>query len=383
MSALKRIYLDNAATTPVHPEVIETISIGLRDSFGNASSTYQRGRDSRGELDLARQVFANSINARADEIIITSGGSESNNMAIIKAAEKMKTHGNHIITSAVEHQAVLQPMAYLETLGFEVTYLPVDKNGLVSVEDFKKQLKDNTILVSIMLANNEVGSRMPVEEIGKFLANHQAVYHIDAVQAYGKVELDVKDLGADLLSVSAHKINGPKGIGFLYMSRDQQLPSLISGGNQENKHRAGTENVPYIMGFAKAVELRMASLKDYQNHIKSLKKHFLNQLAENGLDFSINGNPSTTLDHIASVHFHGVESEKLLIQLDLNGIEVAAGSACTAGTLQPSYVLTAMYGEGDPAIAQTLRFSFGYDQSLKEVSYAASQIAQVINKLNP
>lgn len=382
MSALKRIYLDHAATTPVHPEVIEKISSGLKDTFGNASSTHQRGRSSRRELDLARQVFADSIHARADEIIITSGGSESNNMALIKAAEKMKNHGNHVITSAVEHQAVLKPMAYLESIGLDVTYLPVDKNGLVSLSDLKKHLRDDTILVSIMFVNNEVGSRMPVEEIGQVLAEHQALYHVDAVQAYGKIEVDVLDIGADLLSVSAHKINGPKGIGFLYMNRNHQLPSLISGGNQENKHRAGTENIPYIMGFAEAVEIRLANLKKYQKHLKSLKEHFIKQLEKNQIDFSVNGDPSKTLDHILSVHFHGIESEKFLIQLDLNGIETAAGSACTAGTLQPSHVLTAMYGPNHPAISQTIRFSFGFDQSLDDISYAVNQIAQVIHKLN-
>lgn len=379
--AVKRIYLDNAATTPVHPEVVQTISDALANLFGNASSTYQRGRDSRRELDQARSTFARSINAKPEDIVITSGGSESNNMALIKAAEKMKDQGSHIITTAVEHQAVLKPMQYLESIGYEVTYLPVNDQGLVEVSTFKEALRDDTILVSIMFANNEMGARMPVEEIGQILSDHQAFYHVDAVQAYGKIKFDIQDLQADLLSVSGHKINGPKGIGFLYMDSQNPLQSFIRGGNQENKHRAGTENLPYIMGFAKAVDLRFENLKDYQDQIKALKERFIQNLEDGDIEFSINGSLESSFDHILSVYFPGAESDKLLIQLDLKGVEAAAGSACTAGTLQPSHVLTAIYGEGAPEVAQTLRFSFGQNLTFDDIDQATEIIIQAVQSL--
>src|SRR5699024_6121794 len=340
---LKRIYLDHAATTPVHPEVIEVISKTLSDHFGNASSTYQRGRDSRNILDQSRQVLAESIHAKPNEIIITSGGSESNNMAIIKTAEMMVKQGKHIITSQVEHQSVIKPMQYLESIGFEVTYLPVNKEGTIELDIFKEALRDDTILVSIMLGNNEVGSLLPIKEIGKVLENHQAILHTDAVQAYGKKPIDVTDLNIDLLSVSAHKINGPKGIGFLYKNEDTHLPSLILGGEQESKHRAGTENIPYIAGFAKASELRMNQLEDYQTHLSMLKETFMSQLDSYKIEYEVNGSLNQSLPHILNIHFRGVFSEKLLIQLDLSGIEAASGSACTAGSLQPSHVLTAIH----------------------------------------
>lgn len=378
---MKRIYLDYAATTPVHPEVVDTISNALSSYFGNASSTYQSGRNSRHELDSARQIFANSINARTDEILITSGGSESNNMAIIKAAEKYASKGKHIITTQIEHQAVLKPMKYLEDNGYEVTYLPVNNQGVIDIEDFKKALRDDTILVSIMYGNNEIGSLQPIKEVGILLEEHQAIYHVDAVQVYGKIPIDVTELKVDLLSVSAHKINGPKGIGFLFINHDLHLPSLILGGEQESKRRAGTENIPYIIGFAKAVELRMASIESYQTQIKELKDYFLKLLNKNGLDYTINGSEENSLDHILNIHFKGVSSEKLLIQLDLNGIETAAGSACTAGSLQPSHVLTALHGKEAAALSESLRFSFGSELSKEDLELTIDELVKAIKRL--
>lgn len=378
---MKRIYLDYAATTPVHPEVVDTISNALSSYFGNASSTYQSGRNSRHELDSARQIFANSINARTDEILITSGGSESNNMAIIKAAEKYASKGKHIITTQIEHQAVLKPMKYLEDIGYEVTYLPVNNQGVIDIKDFKKALRDDTILVSIMYGNNEIGSLQPIKEVGILLEEHQAIYHVDAVQVYGKLPIDVTELKVDLLSVSAHKINGPKGIGFLFINHDLHLPSLILGGEQESKRRAGTENIPYIIGFAKAVELRMTSIASYQTQIKELKDYFIKLLNKNGLDYTINGSEENSLDHILNIHFKGVSSEKLLIQLDLNGIETAAGSACTAGSLQPSHVLTALHGKEAAALSESLRFSFGSELSKEDLELTIDELVKAIKRL--
>lgn len=378
---MKRIYLDYAATTPVHPEVVDTISNALSSYFGNASSTYQSGRNSRHELDSARQIFANSLNARTEEILITSGGSESNNMAIIKTAEKYASKGKHIITTQIEHQAVLKPMKYLEDIGYEVTYLPVNNQGVIDIKDFKKALRDDTILVSIMYGNNEIGSLQPIKEVGILLEEHQAIYHVDAVQVYGKLPIDVTELKVDLLSVSAHKINGPKGIGFLFINHDLHLPSLILGGEQESKRRAGTENIPYIIGFAKAVELRMTSIASYQTQIKELKDYFIKLLNKNGLDYTINGSEENSLDHILNIHFKGVSSEKLLIQLDLNGIETAAGSACTAGSLQPSHVLTALHGKEAAALSESLRFSFGSELSKEDLELTIDELVKAIKRL--
>lgn len=378
---MKRIYLDHAATTPVHPEVVQVISNTLSDTFGNASSTYQSGRDSRGQLDLARQTLARSIQANPDEILITSGGSESNNMALVKTAEMMSEKGKHIITTQVEHQSVLKPMQYLEENGFEVTYLPVNNQGTIDIDTFKEALRDDTILVSIMLGNNEVGSLFPIEEVSEHLGEHQALLHTDAVQVYGKLQIDVTKLNVDLLSVSAHKINGPKGIGFLYMNQNVHLPSLILGGEQENKHRAGTENIPFIVGIAKACELRMDQLKEYQDHLTNLKNTFFSELDNHDINFEVNGSVENSLPHITNIHLKGIESEKLLIQLDLKGIEAAAGSACTAGSLQPSHVLTAIHGEDDEAISESVRFSFGFDTTKEEIVKTVEILDKAIEQL--
>ena len=378
---MNRIYLDHAATSPVHPEVVATISDTLAHTFGNASSSYQRGRDSRAIIDQARQVFASSLSCQADEIVITSGGSESNNTAIIKTAQANADRGKHIITTAIEHQSVLKPMNYLESLGFEVTYLPVNQDGVVDLDDFDQALRDDTILVSIMHGNNQIGSLQPIKAIGDRLADHQAFFHTDAVQSYCKVPIDVKDLQVDFLSVSAHKINGPKGIGFLYQRQGINLPSLILGGDQESKRRAGTENIPYIAGFAKAVQLRLDHFDDYRKLVKSLKERFIQDLDQEDIDYTINGNLDQSLDHILNVHLKGVESEKLLIQLDLDGVETAAGSACTAGNLTKSHVLVALLGSDHPALSQSLRFSFGYGLSLEDIDQAVSDLAQAIQRL--
>lgn len=377
-----RIYLDHAATSPMHPEAVEVMSEALKNTYGNASSIYQRGRDSRGKLDEARRVFAKSIHAEPSEIIITSGGTESDNTAIIKTAEQNQDRGKHIITTNVEHHAVLMPMGYLESLGFEVTYLPVDKNGRITAKQVEEALREDTILVSIVFGNNEVGSIMPVKEIGKVIKEKSnAVFHTDAVQAYGSQYINVEEMNIDLLSVSSHKINGPKGIGFLFLKNGLHLPSMMLGGEQETKHRAGTENIPAVIGFQKAVELMIDEQEERNSKEIEFKKQVLNRLDRENITYSVNGLLEPALPHILSIHLKDIFAEKLLIQLDLKGLEVSAGSACTAGNVEPSHVLKAMFGENEPEISETIRLSFGYGNTKEEIDKASDILTDSIHNL--
>ncbi|SFB85923.1 cysteine desulfurase [Alkalibacterium subtropicum] len=355
------VYLDHAATTPMHPEVIEVMTETMKRNFGNASSIHQIGRESRGLVEEARRTFAESIHAKPQEIVITSGGTESDNMAILKTAEKYRDRGRHIITTAVEHPAVLKPVEYLAEAGFEITYLPVNEDGEITLEQVQAALREDTILVSIMYGNNEIGSLMPIGDIGRYLKESApgVVFHTDAVQAYGTEDIDVKDEKIDLLSVSAHKINGPKGIGFLYINDDLSIPRLIMGGEQENNRRGGTENVPAIAGFKKAVELRMVNKSELRESYSYFKKLFINKLEETEIDFSVNGSIEKGLPHILSLHLKGIPAYKLLIHLDLARIAVSIGSACSAGNVDPSHVLIALYNDNHPAIEETVRISFG------------------------
>ncbi|MFZ2573379.1 MAG: cysteine desulfurase family protein, partial [Trichococcus flocculiformis] len=295
------IYFDHAATTPVRPEVVAVIQDSLIEDYGNPSSTYALGRQTRQHIDQARRIFAASIKADPADIIITSCGSESNNTAIIPTALALKGKGKHLITSAAEHHAVLHPMHYLETLGFEVTYLPVDETGKVTVQSVVDAIREDTILVSLMYANNEVGSINPIAEIGALLAGKNILFHTDAVQAYGSEQIDVLQQHIDLLSVSAHKINGPKGIGFLYRKNSLHLPNFIHGGSQENDHRGGTENTPYIRGFAKAVALMEAERKESNRKKRELGAYFLNGLEKSGVPFECNGVYPEGVPHILNI----------------------------------------------------------------------------------
>jgi cysteine desulfurase len=376
-----RIYLDHAATSPMHPKAAKVMSDALLKTYGNASSIHQIGRESRGYLDEARATFAKSIHAKPAEIILTSGGTESDNMAIIKTAELFEDKGKHIITTNIEHQAIRQPLKYLEAKGFEVTYLPVDKDGLITAKQVEEALREETILVSVMFGNNEVGSLMPIEEIGKLLVEKDILFHTDAVQAYGSQEIDVNQLHVDLLSVSGHKINGPKGIGFLYVREGVSLPSLILGGEQETKRRAGTENIPAVIGFEKAVSIMLDERKSRADYYTSLKKRVVNGLEAKGIDFKVNGKLEPALPHVLSLHLPKVSSEKLLIQLDLAGIALSAGSACTAGNIDPSHVLVAMFGEDAPEIAETIRLSFGLGNTVEEIDRAVDAIAKAVKRL--
>lgn len=380
---MERIYLDHAATSPVHPEVAELTYDMMKKHFGNASSIHGFGRDSRRILDQSRIVFAKSINAKTSEITITSGGSESDNTAIIETALSRKEIGKHLITTAVEHHAVLKPMEYLEELGFEVTYLPVDETGKVDPADVKAALREDTILVSIMYANNEVGTLMDIGTIGKIIkeSDSAAYFHTDAVQAYGSEDIDVKRDHIDLLSVSAHKINGPKGIGFLYINEDIHLPSLIRGGEQEMKRRAGTENIPAIAGFKKAVEIMEADRSARLSSFEKMRVFLLEQLEKAGVDFELNGSPDQHLEHIISLWIKGVSAEQLIVSLDLVGIALSAGSACTAGNIDPSHVLIAMFGSDSPRIAETIRISFGLGTTMEQIEILVEELGKAVRRL--
>lgn len=363
------IYFDHAATTPMHPEVIKTMTTALEENYGNASSIYQLGKKNRMLIDNAREKMAKSIGAQTNEIIITSGGTESDNMAISKTAEKYAHKGKHIISTMIEHPAVLEPLKYLESIGFEVTYLPVDEKGQIKVEDVAGAIRPDTILVSIMYGNNEVGSILPISEIGEYLQNldQEIIFHTDAVQAYGIIPLDVNKLHVDLLSVSAHKMNGPKGIGFLYARKGLNIPSLLLGGAQENEQRAGTENVPAILGFEKAIEINQNSMSDYYDHLLYLKNTLFRLLDDANIEYSVNGEKEYSLPQIVSLYFPNVRADMLLIQMDLQGVALSAGSACSAGAVEASHVLEAVFGKKAKELTHTVRLSFGHQNNIEEI----------------
>ena len=376
------IYLDHAATTPMAPEVIEVMTQALNENYGNASSIHQLGKKNRVLIDYARETMAKSIGANPREIIITSGGTESDNMALIKTAEYMGEKGKHIITTSVEHPAVLNPLKYLENHDFEVTYLPVDKKGRISLDQVKEAIRPDTILVSVMTGNNEVGTLMPVKEIGAYIdsLDQEIVYHTDAVQAYGLMPLDVDDLKVDLLSVSAHKMNGPKGIGFLYVRSGLNIPNFLLGGAQENERRAGTENIPAILAFEKAIELSFEKMEENVAHLKALKERFIELLQESAIEFTLNGDIENSLPHVFSVNFPALRSDMLLIQMDLRGVAVSAGSACSAGTIEPSHVLVSMFGADANEIDHTVRFSFGLGNTLEQIEQVVSILENILVK---
>ena len=374
---MNRIYLDHAATSPMHPEVAETFSLALSTVYGNPSSMHSTGRIARKALDDARRVFARSIHANDPEIIFTSGGTEADNLAIFGTAAKKP--GGHIITSAVEHHAVLHACEKLERDGYSVTYLPVDENGLVRAEDVKNALRSDTILVTIMLGNNEVGTVQPIEEIGELLQGTDAVFHTDAVQAYGVLPIDVEKLHVDLLSVSAHKLNGPKGTGFLYQRKGVALSPLFYGGEQERKRRAGTENVPAITAFAKAVEIALSTMDEKTALYLTFKNSFKNVLMEQSIPFKENG--AHSLPHILNLSIPGVDIESFLVNLDIAGISASSGSACTAGSMDPSHVLVAMYGGEADELRNSIRFSFGLGLDVEQVQEAALKTAQICKRL--
>ncbi|RUL57104.1 cysteine desulfurase family protein [Lysinibacillus antri] len=378
---METIYLDHAATSPMHPEVIQEMTLAFGEIFGNPSSIHTVGRQARKVLDDARTKLANAIGAKDTEIIFTSGGTEADNSAIFGVAQAQKLRGNHIITTQIEHHAIMNACEKLEKDGFDVTYLPVDETGRLSIETFKKELRDDTILVTIMYGNNEVGTIQPIAEIGEILKDHQAIFHTDAVQAFGIEKLNVDELQVDLLSVSSHKLNGPKGIGFLYQRTGTPLVATFLGGSQEKKRRAGTENVPSAVGFAQAVTIAQNEMLSKQEFYKQFRKRFLEVLDEETIRYHVNGNEQHALPHVLNISFKGMDVESFLINLDMVGVYASSGSACTAGSIDPSHVLVAMFGKEADELRNSIRFSFGYGLTEAQVVEAAKRTAKIVKKL--
>lgn len=378
---MNHIYLDHAATTPMAEEVIKAMIPIYSEVFGNPSSVHTFGRKARQVMDQARRVFAKSIQADEKEIFITSGGTEADNLALIGTAYANKQKGNHIITSVQEHHAVLHAAKHLEETGFEVTYLPVYEDGKISIPDLKNALTDKTTVVSIMTVNNETGIIQPIHEIGELLKDHQAYFHTDAVQAYSQLTIDVKKDTIDMLTVSSHKINGPKGIGFLYINKDVQINPLQYGGEQERKRRPGTENVVSAVGFQHAVQLLMDQKDERIEIYTGYKEMFLETLELAGVNFEVNGEQSDTVPSIINISFPGTNVEALLTNFDLSGIAASSGSACTAGSVEPSHVLSAMYGAENDRTTNSIRFSFGLHNKQEDIVDAAERIASIVKRL--
>lgn len=378
---LERIYVDHAATSPMDPRVIERITNTMQAAFGNPSSIHAFGREARHLVDEARNTLAKAIGAEANEIIFTSGGTEADNYAILGVAEANRKNGRHIITTQIEHHAVLHTCEQLEKKGYDITYLPVDEQGCVSVQAVADALRDDTILVTIMFGNNEVGTLQPIKEIGELLKNHSAVFHTDAVQAFGLIDIDVKALNIDLLSVSAHKINGPKGIGFLFAKKGVKLAPLIFGGEQERKRRAGTENVAAITGFEEAVKIAIAEREQKANRYNHYKEIILSSLKKAEINFSPNGSLEKSLPHVLNLSFPGTDVEAMLVNLDLAGIAASSGSACTAGSIEPSHVLVAMFGHESDRIRNSIRFSFGLGNTEEQIEKVAEATAKIVKRL--
>jgi cysteine desulfurase len=377
---MSHIYVDHAATTPIHPQVVEAMLPYLETHFGNPSSIHAFGRNARSALDAARRTIAKQLGIDPAQMVFTSGGTEADNMALIGVAMANEEKGKHIITSQVEHHAVLHTCSYLEDLGFEITYLPVDSFGQVKLEHIREAVREDTILVSIMYGNNEVGTIQPIEEIGQFLRSEDIYFHTDAIQATGIESLTINELPVDLLSVSSHKVNGPKGIGLLYVAPNVKLKPLMFGGAQERNRRAGTENMAAIIGFAKALELAYEQLNDRRKAYFSYRKKMLDILEQENIEFEINGHPEYFMPHIINLSFCGVKADALLMNLDLAGIAASSGSACSAGSLQPSHVIQAMHKD-DERVNSAIRFSFGLGNTEEQIEQVARKTAEVIQRM--
>lgn len=377
----RKIYLDNASTTYVSSEVLNEMMPCFNALYGNAGSLHSFGRSAMAIIDKARDRVKEGINAaKATEIYFTSGGTEADNMAILGVAHAYSNKGKHIITSQIEHHAVLNACKELEKEGFEVTYLPVDQHGLVSLPDLLDAIRKDTILISIMAVNNEVGTIQNIKTIAKIAHDYDIIFHTDAVQAIGQIKIDVQDMEIDLMSISAHKIHGPKGVGALYVKSGIRFDPITFGGNQERGKRSGTENVPGIAGLGKAVEIATKNYLITNKKLKNIRDYFLDKLAENVEYYQINGHMHQKSNAILNISFYGIEGESLLMLLDLAGICISTGSACTSKVLEPSHVLKAMKIPDD--IAQgSIRFSFGTNISKADVDYVVEELAKAVNKL--
>lgn len=376
----KMIYLDNAATTRTAPEVVEAMLPYFSELYGNASTVYEFGGKSKEAVSKARETIAHAIGAKDNEIYFTAGGSESDNWALKATAEAYKDKGKHIITSKIEHHAILHTCEWLEKNGFEVTYLDVDEFGVVKLEELKKAIRPDTILISIMFANNEIGTIEPVAEIGKIAREHGVLFHTDAVQAFGQVPIHVDELNIDMMSSSGHKLNGPKGIGFLYIRKGVKIRSFLHGGAQERKRRAGTENVPGIVGFGKAVELAIATMEERTAKERKLRDHLINRVLKEIPFTRVNGDRTNRLPNNVNLCFQFVEGESLLIMLDMKGICGSSGSACTSGSLDPSHVLLAI-GLPHEIAHGSLRLTLGEDTTLEDIDYTVDAVKEIVTQL--
>ena len=376
----KLIYLDNAATTKTAPEVVEAMLPYFSEAYGNPSSIYSLAGESRKAVDQARETIARALAARPEEIYFTAGGTESDNWALKATAEFYRKKGNHIITTKIEHHAVLHSCQWLEKQGFEVTYLNVDENGVVRLEELKAAIRPTTILISVMYANNEIGTIQPIREIGEIAHEHGILFHTDAVQAFGQLPIQVDDCHIDMLSASGHKLNGPKGIGFLYIRKGVKIRSFIHGGAQERKRRAGTENVPGIVGLGKAVERAVGTMEARTETEQRLRDYLIDRVLKEIPYARLNGHRSQRLPNNANFSFQFIEGESLLIMLDMEGICGSSGSACTSGSLDPSHVLLAI-GLPHEIAHGSLRLTLNAEVTKEELDYMVDTLKRIVEKL--
>ncbi len=377
----RRLYMDYSATTPVKKEVLDEMMPYLTDYFGNASSFHLFGREAKSALDKAREQVANLVNAKTNEIYFTAGGTESDNWALEGVAYAHKEKGNHIITSKIEHHGILHTCEYLEKHhGFEVTYLDVDSEGKVRIEDLEAAIKDTTILISIMFANNEIGTIQPIKEIGEIAKKHKILFHTDAVQAAGNIPIDVKELNIDLMSMSSHKIYGPKGIGALYIKTGTKLHTFVHGGAQEKRRRAGTENIPSIVGYGKAAEIAKANMQNHIETLTNLRVKLIDGILEKIPYTRVNGSMEDRLPGNVNFSFEFIEGEGILLMLDMLGIAASSGSACTSGSLDPSHVLMAI-GLPHEIAHGSLRLSIGDLTTVDDIDYIIEQLPAIIERL--
>jgi cysteine desulfurase len=383
---MPNVYLDHSATTPIDARVLDAMMPYLRDQFGNASSVHQFGQVARAAVDKARRQVAALINARQNEIIFTSGGTESNNLAIRGISEIAQPNGRHVVTSAIEHPSVRGVIEDLEKQGWSITRLPVYENGIVRLDEVRAALREDTVLISVMIANNEIGTIQPVGEIGALVRTERARgrkhlwFHTDAVQAAGRIAIDVEALGCDLLSLSAHKIYAPKGAGALFVRRGVRLLAQQIGGHQERERRAGTESVANIVAFGAATALARTEMAERNEHTNCLRDRFENKVRERIAHIVFNGDRETRLPHVSNISFRFVEGEGLLIHLDMQGVAVSTGSACSSGTLEPSPVIKAL-GRNEELARGAIRFSFGKDNTQDEVDFAIEALTRAVESL--
>lgn len=377
---MKNIYFDNAATTRLDEEVLNEMIPYLKENYGNASSIYKLGRDSKKAVEDSREKIAQVLNCKSNEIYFTAGGSESDNTAIKGIARANRLKGNHIITSKIEHPAVLETCKNLEKEGFEVTYISVDENGIINLEELKKSVKDTTVLITIMFSNNEIGTLQPIEEIGKIAKEKNIYFHTDAVQAVGSIKIDVQKLNIDSLSLSGHKLYGPKGIGALYVKSGIKFEKFVDGGHQERNKRAGTENVAGIVGIGKAIEIAYSDLEEHNKKIKELRDYYVAQVTSKIPYVKVNGDMKKRLPGNSNISFRFIEGEGLLLNLDLKGVCASSGSACTSGSLDPSHVLLAI-GLPHEIAHGSLRITIGKYNTKKEIDYLVENLIEIVNRL--